>query len=167
MSGNAVSYFRDGFLPMSGCKQRLLWLWLGLSGLIMLLLLIRSNTCAYYTGSCDAANAYGGRVWGWFLPNFMPTLMLMIGIVVADDTRRQKDEEDGKAARPKARASGFLFRVSFFLSVIHLSVLVFMILYQALPDDASTMLEVMEGFGYFVVPFQGLVTAVLGAFFTR
>ena len=72
---STVSLWRGADLPMSSCKRALLLLWLFLGGGALLLLLFRAVIAGAYGQASE-------DVWAWFLPNIIPTLSLMIGVVV-------------------------------------------------------------------------------------
>ena len=145
-------------LPMQSAKRRLMTLWLVLGLFLLLALLWRTM----------GPNAYGDEtstVWTWFLPNIVPTLMLMIGISVADDIKRRERERSGEEDKPET-GSVFLYRVALGLSLVHLLLLLALIVYEALPSVGS-MPELIKKMGYFTAISQGLCAAVLGAFFSK
>lgn len=142
-------------LSMAMCKRRLLILWLGIGGASLLLLLVRTLVGAYAPDE--------NTIWGWFLPNIVPTLSLMIGVIVMDDVRRRNQKADAE----EAPASGFLFMLSYWMSAVYLSLMLALILYEAFAATGPTMAELTSQTGYLMGPFQGLIAASLGAFFTK
>ena len=154
---STVSLWRGADLPMSSCKRALLLLWLFLGGGALLLLLFRAVIAGAYGQASE-------DVWAWFLPNIIPTLSLMIGVVVMDDLQRRK----ANAAETKL-ASGFLFRLGFGLSLVYLFLILSVIVSDALMNeiDDPTILDLTKQFSYLMGPFQGIIAASLGAFFTK
>jgi len=152
----APSFLRDEFLPMEACKRRLLGLWAVLGGLTLLLLLYRTIVAKSYLPLND-------EVWGWFLPHIVPTLALMIGVLVMDDRRRAAPDAD--AAGKVKTASGMLFRLAFGLSAIYLGLLLILVVYEIWSRD--DMMELTRGMTYFTTAIQGLIAALLGAFYTH
>jgi len=80
---STVSLWRGADLPMSSCKRALLLLWLFLGGGALLLLLFRAVIAGAYGQASE-------DVWAWFLPNIIPTLSLMIGVVVMDENQTRE-----------------------------------------------------------------------------
>jgi len=141
---------------MEVCKRRLLTIWVTLGGITLLILLFRTIVAKAYAPHDD-------EVWGWFLPHIVPTLALMIGVMVADDRRRSKTGPDESAA--PQMASGMLFRLACILSVTYLSLLLSLVLYEIWAED--TIMALTKGMTYFTTAMQGLIAALLGAFYTR
>ncbi len=151
----ATSFWSGEALPMEGCKRRLLWLWVLLGGMALLLLLFRTVVAKAYAPLED-------EVWGWFLPHIIPTLALMIGVLVMDDRRRADTEAE---AKPPHMASGMLFRLAYGLSALYLGLILSLVLYEIWSEDG--MMALTKGMAYFTTAIQGLIAALLGAFYTR
>jgi hypothetical protein len=101
---------------------------------------------------------YGDKVreaWEWLLPNTMPTLSLIIGVLVADTLSSKKIG--------RKTVDVFIFRLAFFLSLAYLIIVGLTIFLSPFSDVAS--LELMKLSNLWLAPFQGLVSAVTGAFF--
>ncbi len=129
------------------CKRNLAVLWFTGSGVIFFILLFQT-----------IFQRYEGRVsevWEWFLPTIMPTLSLIVGVLVMDAL--------GKKAK-KQTVDRFVFKLSFSLSFVYLVVVALTILMPPFPKALPT-LELMQQSNLWLGPFQGLVTASLGAFF--
>ena len=135
-------------LPMARCKRRLATVWFILSGLIFLLLVVQTVMGRYGDGATDA--------WGWFLPNVMPTLSLIVAVLVLDQM--------GKGART-GTADRFLFRLAISLSAAYLLLILLSILIQ--PFAALPPLQLMQQSNLWLGPLQGLVAGALGAFFIK
>jgi len=72
-------------LLMSDCKRTLTVLWFIGSGVIFLMVLLQSILGHYYGKSNEA--------WGWLLPNIMPGLSLITGVMIIDAQNRQPKAE--------------------------------------------------------------------------
>jgi len=129
-------------------KKYLATLWFIGSGLIFLTLIIQTIMGRYV----DNVN----EVWKWFLPTIMPSLSLIIGVFVMD--ARGREEKIVTADR-------FFLRLSFGLSLLYLIVVSLTILLQ--PFSKLSPVELMKQSNLWLGPFQGLVSASLGAFFIK
>jgi len=139
----------DAGIPMARCKRRLATVWFVLSGLIFLLLVVQTVMGRYGDGATDA--------WGWFLPNVMPTLSLIVAVLVLD----QLD----KGAKSPRTADRFLFRLAISLSAAYLLLILLSILIQ--PFAPLPPLQLMQQSNLWLGPLQGLVAGALGAFFIK
>jgi hypothetical protein len=135
-------------IPMARCKRRLATVWFVLSGLIFLLLVAQTVMGRYGNGATDA--------WGWFLPNVMPTLSLIVAVLVLDQM--------GKGAQART-ADRFLFRLAISLSAAYLLLILLSILVQ--PFAPLPPLQLMQQANLWLGPLQGLVAGALGAFFIK
>lgn len=138
-------------LPMSVCKKRLTLVWFIGAGLVCLVVLVQTLLGHYGDKASDA--------WGWLLPATMPTLSLIASVWTVDTL--------GKGAKIQS-ADGFVFWLAFGLSISYLFVLALTILLQ--PVVAATpegYIGVLNRSSFLIGPFQGVVTASLGAFFLK
>jgi hypothetical protein len=135
-------------LPMRRCKRRLATVWFALAGLIFLVLVLQSVMGHYGQQATDA--------WGWFLPNVMPTLSLIVGVLVLDQL--------GGGVKTRT-ADAFLYRLAFWLSCAYLLLILLSILIQ--PFAPLAPLELMQQSNLWLGPLQGLVAGALGAFFVK
>jgi hypothetical protein len=135
-------------IPVANTKKILTIIWFTGSGFLFILLLLQTIFGKFGTEVKDA--------WGLMLPTFMPTLSLIIGTLVAEATRPKDSEETETVDR-------FFFRLSCFLSIAYLLTIILPILLS--PFSNSSLLELMKMSNFWLAPFQGLVTASLGAFF--
>ena len=106
---------------------------------------------------------YGARydeVWGWLLPTVVPTLSLITGVFVA--TARTKPDHSTTVDR-------YVHRLSLGLSLTYLLVVAMTILLSPFAHlyGNITPLELLRNSNLWLGPFQGLVTAALGAIFVR
>lgn len=101
---------------------------------------------------------FGGQVaraWGLFLPTFIPTLSLIIGAMVAQVRHPTRTATVAKS----------IVSFSIWLSVAYLVVVAGSILFQ--PFSQMPPIAFMETSSIWIVPFQALVAAMLGAFFVH
>lgn len=133
---------------MARCKRYLATVWFVLSGLILLLLAVQTMMGRYGDGATDA--------WGWFLPNVMPTLSLMVAVLVLDQM--------GKGSKIKT-ADRFLFKLALGLSAVYLLLIMLSILVQ--PFAPLPPLQLMQQSNLWLGPMQGLVAGAMGAFFIK
>ncbi|MFT3683841.1 MAG: hypothetical protein QM783_02755 [Phycisphaerales bacterium] len=95
--------------------------------------------------------------WAAFLPSILPVMLLMVGVLVAQEIQPENGE-------PK-RASLFILLLTAFLSVVYLGFLAYPIL--ELPLKNSVLSQSMASTGLILGPFQGLVSLTIGVFFSR
>jgi hypothetical protein len=135
-------------ISMSKCKKRLAILWFFSSIFLFLILFFQTIFGRFDSRSNEA--------WSWFLPTIMPTLSLIIGVMVMDTL--------GKGIEIK-RADMFFFRLTYLLSVAYILIVASTILIQ--PFSTMPLLDLMKQSNLWLGPFQGLVSASLGAFFVK
>jgi hypothetical protein len=136
----------DPTLPLGQARASIARVWLIGAGILSAILVVTS----ILRGRADSAQ----EVWSWFLPQVLPSVGLMIGVLGA------------AAIAPKADA---LVRKSFFdiawwLSVAYLVTLSLTILLEPVSPLRGAALHTMSN--YWMGPFQGLVVAALSYLFT-
>ncbi len=149
-------------IPIERTKKQLILVWFIGAGLLFTFLLFQTFAGKYkYTvpvpckeGETKIENKTE-EVWSWLLPTFVPTLSLMIGVFVADATTDQETKETETVDQ-------FFFRLSFFLSIAYLSVVLLTIIYGSISEN---LLELVKISNKYLAPFQGLITASRGVFF--
>ena len=134
-------------ISMLKCKKRLLTLWLFGGGGLCFLVIIQTILGHY---------AEASEVWNWLLPNVMPTLSLIISVWIMDFSSEDEDTIDS-----------FVFWVTFVLSGSYLIMVALPILLQPFTPVTVTPLETIKQSNLWLGPFQGLVSASIGAFFVR
>lgn len=135
-------------ISWSKSKRRLAVLWFSGSGIIFMIMLFQTIFGRYGANTNEA--------WGWFLPTIMPTLSLIIGVLVMDAFEKEFKTQT---------VDKFLFRISFILSSTYLFVVFITILMQ--PFASLPAIDLMKLSNLWLGPFQGLVSASLGAFFIQ
>ena len=129
-------------ISMVESKKRLATIWfIGAAALFLLVF-------AQHMGGKYGKNT--GDAWSWLLPNCLPTLSLIIGVLVKDSSKKISD----------TTADRFLFRLSCGLSICYLLINILVILL-----NPGNPLGMMNQSKLFLGPLQGLVSAALGAFF--
>jgi hypothetical protein len=136
-------------------RWRLAIVWFCVGGAVFVVLAIQSM-----------AGLYGSRVqavWSWALPNFVPTLALMISVFAADALRPYAE-----SAETKVRLQ--FFKLSFALSVFYLACLLLTILMHPFiltwsVNRNQTQLDLLEMSNLWLAPLQGLVVAAIGVLF--
>ena len=123
----------------------LVWLIWGV--LLIILLVMLSYQSAVFGDDTEAA-------WKWFLPNILPTLMLVSGVAVQQRVAGQKAKS----------AAAMVFILALVFTVIYLlllSIAVVSVLFVTDPLVALTKSN------YWLGPVQGLAASFLGVFFSK
>jgi hypothetical protein len=144
-------------VSLDRARWRLAAVWFPACGVVFLLLIGQS-----------IGGVFGDeiqRVWGWALPNFVPTLALMISVFAAE------------AVKPHAKDTSFV-RKNFYLlalglSVFYLGLLLFSILIQpflhwingAAGGGIAARMDLLETSNLWLGPLQGLVVGSLSVLF--
>ncbi len=130
------------------CQKRLALVWFCGVGVLFILVMLQS-VFGRYTGQTEKA-------WAWFLPTMMPTFSLILGVLVAESFCK---------SRAKNTVDSFLYRVALGLSVCYFFVVFLTIALQPLAPISP--LALLEMSNLWLAPLQGIVSAVLGAFFVK
>jgi len=109
--------------------------------------------------------AYGKdlqRVWGWALPNFLPTLALMVSVFAADALKPN-------AGKPLLVRRNFC-TLSMWLSIFYLLMLLLTVFAQPfirtyVGDTTTDRVEMLESSSIWLGPLQGVVVIALGVLF--
>ncbi|MGV6851924.1 MAG: hypothetical protein ACWA5R_07075 [bacterium] len=129
--------------------------WFPAGGIIFLLLIAQS-----------LGGAYGDQVqraWGWALPNFLPTLALMVSVFTSDALKPTTDKVTFVRKNFYYLALGLSI---FYVITILMSLLVQPFLNPGNTSDLITArLELLEMSNIWLAPLQGLVVAALGVLF--
>lgn len=133
-------------MQMTAARKGLTKVWFT-GGLFFLLLMIIKSLLNNYGSDTDKA-------WSWALPTIMPTLLLIVGVLVGQQMSAKPTE---------VTVDPFLYKLTFWLSVFYLTVVILTILLT--PFAARTQIEVMQLSNFYLGPLQGLVGAAFGAFF--
>lgn len=138
----------DPTLPIAYCKRQLARIWFAGGGVLFFILVLQT-----------LFNRYGDdalKVWGWLLPNVLPTLSLILGQLVLDAMQSSGTDK---------RMDRFLFRLTEVLSCAYLLSLVLIFALQ--PFLTMSPLVVMQQSSVYLGPLQGLVAGAMGAFFVK
>jgi hypothetical protein len=128
-------------------QQRLAILW-GTGSFVGLLILV-AETYGKVWGSLAP------EAFGWFLPMVVPTLTLIVGSVVAEQT---KDTPSTSKVTPLA------FWVTFWVSAVYLSFVALAVISAAWDDKPISVLKTSS---LWLSPLQALVGGCIGVFFGR
>jgi hypothetical protein len=143
-------------VPLEEARWKLGSIWFFGAGLIMILLIVQS-----------LMGVYGDRVqgvWGWALPNIVPTLSLMIGVFAGAALLEHAESDTMKVRRP-------FVRLAMGLSIFHLLAVAATLLAQPWgptisgDEDSYDVMMLFDVSNLWLGPLQGLVAAVLGVMF--
>jgi hypothetical protein len=144
------------FIPIEVARWRLALIWFPFSALIFILLIAQS-----------IGGAFGGdlqRVWGWAMPNFLPTISLMLSVFGADALKPASDSV-------VVVRKGF-FRLSCSMSLFYLVIFLLTILVQPSlqlfgngDDPIAARLKLLETSNIWLGPLQAMVVAAIGVVF--
>ncbi|HWJ37609.1 MAG TPA: hypothetical protein VNR86_02465 [Sphingomicrobium sp.] len=111
------------------------------------------------------AGVYEGRtqaVWGWALPNIMPTLSLMIGVFAAAALQDHVESDSMHVRRP-------FFRLAMGMSAFHLIVVAATIIAQpflgTIAGSQANPMTLFDMSNIWLGVLQGMVAAIIGALF--
>lgn len=138
-------------LMMSQCKKRLVVLWFIGSGFMFLILFLQAVFGKY--------GDYMRESWEWFLPTVMPSLSLMLSVFIMDALN--------KGMKTKS-VDQFLFWLTFSLSSSYLLIVALtMLLLPFVLVKPQEIIAFLKQSNLWLGPFQGLVSASIGAFFVQ
>lgn len=150
----------SAMIGLEAARWRLGSIWFAGSAVIAITLIVQSLTGVY--------DERVQGVWGWALPNFLPTLMLMLGVFAGAALQEHAPSDDMRVRRP-------FLTLAIGLSVFHLvCVLVTLGAHAFVPrlaEDAGSNYDAMKIFemsNLWLGPLQGLGAGAIGAlFFTK
>lgn len=141
-------------VELEDARWQLARIWFGFGALILLILIAQSIGNVYQEDIL--------RAWGWALPNFLPTIALMVSVFAADALKKESVES------LKVR-SNFL-KLSTYLSIFYLLIFLTSIisppialLLRGVPDERA--IDILELSNLWLAPIQGLVIMCLGVLF--
>jgi len=142
-------------ISLETARWRLARVWFIASGIVFVTLVAQS-VGTVYEGRLQSA-------WGWALPNFVPTLALMVSVFAADALRPYDAAHELKVREP-------FFKLSMGLSIFYLIILFATILAEPLfltfrSDPNTSPVQLLEISNLWLGPLQGLVVAALGVLF--
>jgi hypothetical protein len=130
------------------CKRMLAVLWaVGILGLYLIILIQ-----TLFGKHEDHIN----DVWGWLLQCTIPLFSLIIGAFSFSTFNPESDT---------ARIDKFSFRLSYFLSVFYLIVILAIIISQ--PLSGKPLWELGSNSNIYIAPLQGIVSGAVGLFFSK
>jgi nitric oxide reductase large subunit len=142
-------------MSLDVARWRLAVAWFCIGGAVFVVL-VGQSMLGVYENRVQSA-------WGWALPNFIPTLALMISVFAADALKPYQ-----MARTPKVREP--FFKLSMGLSIFYLVILLSTILLQPIVltfrgDPKFTQIDMLQMSNLWLAPLQGLVVASLGVLF--
>ncbi len=141
-------------IPLDKARWRLAIVWFACCGIVFIILILQS-----------LGGVYGEdlpRVWNWALPNFLPTLALMVSVFAADALKPEKNKTY------LVRCN--FYRLSIWLSAFYLFVLILSIssapiVHYFNSQQIVERIEILEISNLWLGPIQGLVILTLGILF--
>ena len=134
------------FMPLDNARWRLTYLWFPAAGVPFLIMIIQSALGKFGT-DIQAA-------WSWFLPNVMPTLTLILGVLASVAFEASGSRE---VRRP-------FFLLSYALSAVYLGVLTLTMFLQVF--SSMKAVEFMSVSSFWLTPLQSLAAGAIGVLFT-
>lgn len=155
--GNEVDE-KAGLIRLETARWRLAVIWFPGCGVLFLILVAQS-----------IGGAYGDqlqRAWGWALPNFLPTLALMVSVFAADALRPLDVNETVTYVRKPFCVLAIGLSV-FYILMILVSLGAQLLAGQFIdaPDLATARLEFLDMSNIWLAPLQGIVVLSLGVLF--
>jgi hypothetical protein len=118
---------------------------------ILLVILVLQTILGRYDAPAKPEDAFA-----WLLPNVIPTVSLIVGVLVADVVN---------VTDKNLRVDRFMYRLALGMSVIYLTV-VSLTIFLA-PFATRSPVELMKTSQLWLSPLQGIVAAVIGVFFVK
>jgi len=129
-------------------RRHLAVLWVFGALVLVVLVAAQSVFGAYRDKTADA--------WAWLVPTFLPTVMLVVGVLAA--------QAGGKVSLP-ATVDGFFYRLTFLASLVYVLFVAATILVA--PLSRWTPLELMKLSNFWLSPVQSVVSACIAVFFVQ
>ena len=100
------------------------------------------------------------QAWQWFLPQELPTLGLVLGVLANLEL-----VPAARAAAQRRHVTDFFLKLTIGLSLFYLLLLMVIELAGGAKDSAAERIGLLQNSGLFLGPIQGLVGCVMGVFF--
>jgi hypothetical protein len=134
------------------CRKRLAILWLGVGGFLFVVMIAETSKGALSDRPTEA--------WGWFLPNVMPTLMLVASSLVGDANPQHHN------SGAELSADQVYFKIAIAASAFYLALILFVLIgWRATVYRDPTQL--MSLASLWNAPIQGITASVIAIFFKR
>lgn len=139
-------------LTTDGAKKRLAIIWFVVAGFLFLLFVLQTLFGRYPDEEKEA--------WGWFLPNIMPALLLIVGTLKADAPKSNPNDDS---------LNVFTYRIALALSVFYFAAISLTIFLSPLLEQSRGMspLQLLQLSNLFIGPLQGIVVGAIGLFFVK
>jgi hypothetical protein len=136
-------------LDIIKCKRKIAIIW-GFFSLILYTIIFIQTLSGKHDG-------YTNEIWGWLLQSTLPTLTLTIGMITFDTYNPSSNEN--------ISINKFTFYIASTLSIVYLSLILTIILYQ--PISGKPLWQLGSSSNIYLAPIQGLVSGVVGLFFSK
>lgn len=125
--------------------------WFGICGVLFLVVFLQTIFNKFGTRSDE--------IWNWLLPNIMPVLTMIAGVLVADSRSARQARQVG--------VGYFMFAAG--LSGFYLLLILLIVFLGPVVEDSSGLLifDMIERTGILLGPLQGVVASALGIFFIK
>jgi hypothetical protein len=130
-------------------RLRLARIWFPATAILFLILVIQSLTFIH--------GEEVQRVFSWALPNFLPTISLMMSVFAQDALVTDKQSID------KVHVRSFFLSIATWVSAFYLALLFIVVV--AASVSGGRPLDTFEISSIFLAPIQGLVVGALGVLF--
>jgi cytochrome bd-type quinol oxidase subunit 2 len=130
-------------------QKRIATTWFICGGILFLIFVLQSVLGKYGDDT--------EKAWNWLLPAIMPTISLITAVLVTELSSPNKGKMSDR----------FLYRMAIGSSAIYISILYLMVFLSPFIEGDKTALEILESSQLWVAPLQGVVVAILGAFFVK
>ena len=142
-----MTKLRTEWLDLEAARTRLLIIWMCGGGALFFILTVQSIFGRYE----DQLQA----VWSWFIPNILPTLSLMVGVIGANALSPE-------SKRPKRVRRSF-YEISTYISMFYILLFAMTILLE--PLSRVPVIDLYTSSYYWLGPIQGIAAAALGVLF--
>ena len=136
-------------LELIKCKRNITILW-GVSALLL-------YSIVFFQTLTDKHAGHINDVWGWLLQCTLPTLSLMIGMI--------NFETYNPTGAHNIPVNKFTYYIALILSGVYLILIFMIVLFQ--PISGKLLWELGKNSNIYLAPIQGLVSGVIGLFFSK
>jgi hypothetical protein len=155
-------------MTLEGCRRSLVTIW-GVGFLIPLMLIFFQAVGGKYGGKFS-------EVLGWLTSLTLPTILLMIGVMVANPagsisadkkTENEKATSENNTPTDKAKTDHetFMFRLAALVSLLYLLIINFVFFIE--PFSSLKPQDLMRDYKIFLAGFDALISLLIGYFFGK
>lgn len=136
-------------IEFRSAQKRIATTWF-IGGGILFLIFVLQSVLGKYGDDTEKA-------WNWLLPAIMPTISLITAVLVTELSSPNTGKMSDK----------FLYRLAIISSSIYIGILYLVVFLSPFIEGDKTPLEILETSQLWVAPLQGVVAAILGAYFVK